>query len=110
MFRLLQHLTKTEHQAGLSLRPRKYFFRDIIVVLGVVLVWRGVWNLIDYYLLPDQPFISNGIGIILGLFFLYLPDGNFSHLSGDGHHEHHHYHHFKEPEKGAESTNKKPQS
>ena len=78
-------------KSGLSLSPRKYFFRDILIVLGVVLVWRGTWHLIDMYFLPDHPVWSNTIGILIGLFLLYLPTGNLTHLSGRHHDEHKHH-------------------
>lgn len=86
----------TSKKNGLSLRPRRYFFRDLIVVVGVVLVWRSIWHLADRFLFPDNPLLSEVLGVVIGLFLLYLPDGDLSHLTGDGHQEHHHYHHFDE--------------
>lgn len=84
-----------KNRLSLSLKPREYFFRDLIIVVGVVLVWRSIWQLADRLLFPDFPIVSEIIGIMLGLFLLYLPDGDLSHLSGEVRHEHHHYHHSK---------------
>ncbi len=75
-------------KSGLSLFPRKYFFRDIVIVVGVVLVWRGTWYLIDMYFLPGHPVWSSVLGILLGLFLLYLPSGDLAHLSGRHHDDH----------------------
>ena len=81
-------------KSGLSLKPRKYFFRDLIIVIGVVLVWRGFWLLADRFLFPHNSLLSEIVSIALGLFLLYLPDKDLSHLTGDRHQEHHHYHHY----------------
>jgi hypothetical protein len=81
-------------KSGISLKPRKYFFRDLIIVIGVVLVWRGLWQLADRFLFPDHSLLSDIVGIFIGLFLLYLPDKDLSHLTGERHQEHHHYHHY----------------
>jgi len=52
----------------------------IIVVIGVVMVWRGIWNLLDMYVVPNQPILSNLISIGVGLFLLYLPDKDINEL------------------------------
>lgn len=51
--------------------------RDMSIVVGVVLVWRGIWYVLDGF---DRVFFggSHAIlalgGILLGLLILYLPD------------------------------------
>lgn len=52
----------------------------ILVVTGVVFVWRGIWNLIDMYILPGDPLMSNLLGIFLGVLILYLPDNDIKEL------------------------------
>ncbi len=52
----------------------------LLVVASVVMVWRGLWNLMDTYLFPGSPILSNIISIILGLFLLYLPDEDIKEL------------------------------
>ena len=78
-------------KSGLSLKPRRYFVRDLLIVAGVVLVWRGIWHLADRFLFPDYPLLSEAFSILIGLFLLYLPDRDLSHLTGETHH--HVYHH-----------------
>ncbi|MBP6084767.1 hypothetical protein KA517_00820 [Candidatus Gracilibacteria bacterium] len=95
MFSFLKKEQPTSKKSGLSLKPRKYFFRDLIIVVGIVLVWRSIWHFADRILFPEAPFVGEVVGILLGLFLLYLPDGDLSHLSGDVHHEHHHYYNHK---------------
>ncbi len=55
----------------------KYLFKDLYVVLGIVLIWRGIMFILDYI---DKIFFQGGHvwtalgGIVVGLILLYLPD------------------------------------
>lgn len=54
-----------------------YFAQNLSLVVGLVLVWRGIWYVLDamdYFYLSGDHLISGIIGIILGLFILYIPD------------------------------------
>ena len=64
----------------ISLRPTKTFFSMILVVTCVVLIWRGIWNLLDLYFLRGHPILSNVIGILIGVIILYLPDRDIKDL------------------------------
>lgn len=59
---------------------RPGFYVTLIKVIGVVMVWRGLWNLMDKYILPDKPLLSSIITILVGLFLLYLPDQDIKEL------------------------------
>ncbi len=55
----------------------KYFVRTLSIVVGLVLVWRGIWHLLDlmeqtYF--GGEMFWTSIIGIIIGILLLYLPD------------------------------------
>jgi len=66
---------------GLSLRWDPDFLRNVVVVVGVVFVWRGIWNLMDKYFFPDLPYAWNNIiSILLGALILYLPDSSIDEL------------------------------
>lgn len=67
---------------GLSFKTDPYFVHNIVIAIWIVLVWRGIWNLTDYYLLPQYPNLSNMLSIIIGIAVLYLPDWHLNHLSG----------------------------
>lgn len=60
-----------------------YFARSFSIVIGLVLIWRGVWHLLDwvdrFYLGGDILVTSIG-GIILGFLVLYLPDKDLKEL------------------------------
>lgn len=67
---------------GLSLNWDNAFIKNLIIVIGVIAVWRGIWDLLDMYLFPEEPLLSDVASVIVGMFLLYLPDGSF-HQLGD---------------------------
>jgi len=54
-----------------------YFIKNISVVIGLVLIWRGIWYVLDGI---DRIFFDGShlwtalLGVILGLIILYVPD------------------------------------
>jgi hypothetical protein len=55
----------------------RYFTKNIFVVVGLVLIWRGIWYVMDKFdtLLFSGEHIYTAIGgIVLGLAILYIPD------------------------------------
>jgi hypothetical protein len=61
-----------------------YFAHNIFIVLGLVLIWRGVWYVldgIDIYLFGRSHIITTVGGIILGFLILYLPDKDLKEIS-----------------------------
>ncbi|MFN4181223.1 MAG: hypothetical protein ACK4FA_00800 [Candidatus Paceibacteria bacterium] len=56
---------------------KNHIFYNITTVLGVILVWRGVWHMldkIDLWLFGGSHFWTSVVGFVLGLVILYLPD------------------------------------
>ncbi|MBM3281631.1 MAG: hypothetical protein FJY91_02750 [Candidatus Harrisonbacteria bacterium] len=54
-----------------------YFGQSFYSVLGMVLIWRGIWHaldIIDDKFFGQDHFPTAVSGIIIGLFLLYLPD------------------------------------
>ncbi len=49
-------------------------FHIFIDVIAVVLVWRGVWVLVDMYLFPDKLLLSSVLGIVIGILILMKDD------------------------------------
>jgi Fuseless len=47
-------------------------YRTVFFTLPIVLIWRGVWNIADLYLYPDNKVLSYVIGIIIGAAFVVL--------------------------------------
>lgn len=62
----------------------KYFLKNISIVFGVVLIWRGIWYLLDKF---DHLFFAGGHafsaigGIIIGILILYIPDKDLKEIS-----------------------------
>ena len=60
-----------------------YFAKNLGIIVGIVLVWRGIWYVLDEL---DKIFFDGGHlitavgGIILGLLILYLPDGDLKEI------------------------------
>lgn len=54
-----------------------YFVRALSIVIGLVLVWRGVWyvlDAVDYVFFGGYSGWTGFGGIILGTALLYVPD------------------------------------
>jgi len=54
-----------------------YFLKNIYIVFSIVLVWRGVWYVldeIDKYFFGGSHLITAIIGVVVGIVLLYLPD------------------------------------
>ncbi|MBM3206667.1 MAG: hypothetical protein FJZ43_03545 [Candidatus Staskawiczbacteria bacterium] len=54
-----------------------YLAKNIFVVVGLVLIWRGIWyalDSLDYLLFSGSHLWTALGGIIIGLLILYLPD------------------------------------
>lgn len=60
-----------------------YLAKNISTVIGLVLVWRGIWYVLDGI---DKVFFSGGhmwtaiAGTIVGLLVLYVPDKDFKEI------------------------------
>ncbi len=54
-----------------------YFGRNLAIVIGLVLIWRGIWEILDKidltFFQGDYLWTAVG-GVVLGFLILYLPD------------------------------------
>ncbi len=60
-----------------------YFIRNLSIVLGIMLIWRGMWYLLDIIeaaLGIDKTIFAGVIGIIAGVILLYAPDNDLKEL------------------------------
>ena len=55
-----------------------YFF---IIGIALIMVWRGIWGVLDLYLFPDNALLSYLVSAGLGLGILYFNDFSLSELS-----------------------------
>lgn len=60
-----------------------YITRNLMTVIGIVLIWRGVWYLLDsvdvWFFGGNNLFTTTG-GIVAGFLILYLSDKSLSEL------------------------------
>lgn len=57
--------------------PLRYLASNLGIVIGLVLIWRGIWYIldgIDLYIFSGSHTLTALGGILLGLLILYLPD------------------------------------
>lgn len=55
----------------------KYFSERIVTIFAILLVWRGIWYMldeIDKWLFGESHFWTALFGFVLGMVLLYLPD------------------------------------
>jgi len=56
----------------------RYFIKNLGTIVGIVLIWRGVWHVldaIDIAIIGDETHLITAIGgIIVGFLVLYIPD------------------------------------
>lgn len=61
----------------------KYFTKNISVAVGIILIWRGIWimlDLIDTLIFGGNHIITAILGIVVGILMLYLPEKNLKAL------------------------------
>ncbi len=54
-----------------------YIVKNLSIVIGVVLIWRGIWYALDEFdkwVFGGSPLWTAIAGIIIGLLILYIPD------------------------------------
>lgn len=55
----------------------RHLVKDISIVVGLVLIWRGIWYLLDSFdklFFGESHFWTSLLGVIIGLLVLYIPD------------------------------------
>ncbi len=55
----------------------KYFVRTLSIIVGLVLIWRGIWHVLDVVEVKyfgGELFWTGIAGIVIGSLLLYLPD------------------------------------
>ncbi len=52
----------------------------LFVAIAIVMFWKGVWSLLDAYLLPGNVLASNTILILVAFLILYLDDFHLKEL------------------------------
>lgn len=54
-----------------------YFVRTLSIVIGLVMIWRGVWYVLDYIdvvIFGMYNHWTGLLGVVVGVLLLYMPD------------------------------------
>ncbi len=60
-----------------------YFIKNMNVVIGLVLVWRGIWHgldILEAMIGIDRTLLAAFMGIAVGIVLLYFPDHDLKEL------------------------------
>lgn len=58
-----------------------------VVCIAIIMIWRWVWSLLDMYIFPDYPLISNIVCIIIWIIILLVDDGRLWELEQEDSHK-----------------------
>ena len=62
--------------------------RNILVVcIAIVMIWKWIWELLDMYIFPNWPLVSNLICIAIGVSILLIDDGKLWELQEEDPHK-----------------------
>jgi hypothetical protein len=68
---------------GLSRLERRHkIIFSLVIAIAIILFWRGIWNLADEYLIPEDFVFSNLLSIILALAILGASEYLIRYLAG----------------------------
>lgn len=72
--------TPKPQSPSVKLKNPQATLKSIVIVVAIIMLWRGVWGLLDIYLFPGIPALSYLASITLGLLVLYLNDFQLDNL------------------------------
>ena len=61
-----------------DLEKHHQLLASMIVGVGIVSLWRGMWGLLDLYLIPENPLVSYLLSSLVGVTILYITHKKFS--------------------------------
>ncbi len=76
--RVLKQLKKLieNHRSNLNI---------LIECIAIIMIWRGVWDLLEIYIIPNNPLASNIICIVIWIIVLLLDDWRLWELEEEPH-------------------------
>lgn len=52
----------------------------VVIIFSIILIWRGVWGLMDIFFFPGWPIFSHAACFAIGVLVLYLDDFKIDNL------------------------------
>lgn len=74
---IIKHMKVTKKVRFRRRHPHLFF---LLSGIAIIMFWRGVWGLLDAYLLPQYEILSLIVSICLGVLILYLDDFSLDEL------------------------------
>ncbi len=74
---MIRHLKKK----FIQLRKSDSNINMILIAIAVVMIWRGVWGILDTFLFPNYPLISYIISLTMGIIILWIDNKKLDELS-----------------------------
>ena len=69
-----------ENQKITQLKAQYPIVNAVVIILAIIMLWRGAWGLLDEFLFPGSPILSYFASIALGALILYLDDFSLDNL------------------------------
>jgi membrane protein CcdC involved in cytochrome C biogenesis len=61
-----------------SFKKRASYLTPILILVPIVMFWRGVWGLLDVIFFPDDKLISYGLCVFIGFSILLITEVRFN--------------------------------
>lgn len=55
-----------------NLKKHHQLFFSLIIMSGMISLWRGIWGLLDIYFIPGNPTLSFSLSVALGIAVIAL--------------------------------------
>jgi hypothetical protein len=78
--KIVKHVKKTKRKL-IDRRKGKSNLNMFFTFVALIMIWRGIWLLLDKYFIPDLYLLNAVIPIILGVVFLLIDDKSLSELT-----------------------------
>ncbi len=52
----------------------------LVIIFAIIMVWRGIWGLLDIYFFPGYPTFSHVTCLLIGAGILYMDDFRIDNL------------------------------
>lgn len=69
-----------DHPKLAEIKSRHPHANSIVLIVAIIMLWRGVWGLLDTYFFPGSPTFSYLVSVGLGVLILYLDDFSINNL------------------------------
>jgi len=78
--KIVKHVKKTKKRL-IDRRKGKSNLNMFFTFVALIMIWRGVWLLLDKYFIPDLYFLNAVIPVIVAIIFLLIDDKSLSELT-----------------------------